>query len=689
MRRLNPVLRRKRPPRSWHTNILPGDHRPAISDVHQFWGTSLDSLHDRFRLLTGRSRTAVRRQQTLRASVEWSHALLTEPERVLFRRLAVFPGGFDLAAAQAVGGGAEVQRYQVLDQLSLLVDKSLVVADDRVGRTRYRLLETVRQYAAEQLGESGEVDAVRARHRDYYTALAVELDAPAGSDYEGRLAQAELEIDNLRAAFGFSREHHDVEPALTLVSSLQALWFTRGRIREGRALLDAALSDLNSRHAPVAAAVRSRALADKAFLDAWVGDVDSLDQAERALTIARELDEPALLARALTACGFCAGQGYNAALAHKYFAEAIGLARALDDRWRLSQILAWQAGAGAIAGDPSAVCTAGREGRELADSIGDRFHSRQCRHWLGYAQMIQGDLAGAVRELGRLVVEAEAAQDEISRVVSLGTQAIALAYQGQVAAARAAAHATLQGGLELGGRFAAFGYVASGFAALAAGDAAGIHETREASRQHTSVVGTTVAVQRIWNVESALADGDFAAARKLADEAVSTLTGWYSVWMLTLRARLAIAIGEIGQAERDARNALALGVEIKSHLGIPNILECLAVLASKDGNDREAARLFAAAEAAWQRIGAVRFKIYDASYEASVAALQKAMGEKEFEKAWAEGTALSVEEAIGYAQRGHGRYKRSVSGWASLTPTVNGHLEVPVFGQEKSPPLSG
>ena len=112
----------------------------------------LDSLHDRFRLLTGGARTAVRRQQTLRASVDWSHALLTEPERVLFRRLAVFLGGFDFDAAQAVAGGGDVQRFQVLDQLTLLVDKSLVVADDSGGRTRYRLLETVRQYALEKLG---------------------------------------------------------------------------------------------------------------------------------------------------------------------------------------------------------------------------------------------------------------------------------------------------------------------------------------------------------------------------------------------------------------------------------------------------------------------------------------------------------------------------------------------------------
>src|SRR5262249_32871468 len=104
----------------------------------------LNGLHDRFRLLTGGARTAAPRQQTLRASVEWSHALLTGPERVLLRRLAVFVGGFDLNAAQAVAGGDELEPRQVLELLGLLVDKSLVLAEEHRGRTRYRLLETVR-----------------------------------------------------------------------------------------------------------------------------------------------------------------------------------------------------------------------------------------------------------------------------------------------------------------------------------------------------------------------------------------------------------------------------------------------------------------------------------------------------------------------------------------------------------------
>ena len=331
----------------------------------------LDSLHDRFRLLTGGARTAVRRQQTLRASVDWSHALLTEPERVLFRRLAVFLGGFDFDGAQSVCGGGDVERYQVLDQLALLVDKSLVVADDIAGSTRYRLLETVRQYALEKLGESGEADAVRSRHRDHYTAMAALLDAP-GTDYEQRLEQTETEIDNLRAAFAWSRENSDIELALALACSLQLLWLARGRVREGLAWFDTALVDDTAQHVELTATTRARAMADRALLAVLIGAADSLGQAQQALAMARELDNPALLARALTIC-YLIAVFTNPEVTGEYFAEAADLARELDDRWRLSQILAWQAREALVAGDPSAVRAAAEEGRDLANAIGDQF----------------------------------------------------------------------------------------------------------------------------------------------------------------------------------------------------------------------------------------------------------------------------------------------------------------------------
>ena len=140
-------------------------------------------------------------------------------------------------------------------------------------------------------------------------------------------------------------------------------------------------------------------------------------------------------------------------------------------------------------------------------------------------------------------------------------------------------------------------------------------------------------------------------------------------WGLSARARVAIAAGEPEQAERDAQDALTCGAGIESYLFVPDTLECLAVLAGDGASHREAARLLGAAESIRQRMGAVRFKIYDADYQASAVALRDAMGEEDFDAAWAEGAALSTEEAIAYAQRGRGERKRPTSGWASLTPT--------------------
>jgi predicted ATPase/class 3 adenylate cyclase/DNA-binding CsgD family transcriptional regulator len=628
----------------------------------------LDGLHDRFRLLTGGARTAVRRQQTLRASVDWSHTLLTQPERDLFRRLAVFLGGFDLDAAQAVAGGGDVERYQVLDLLTLLVDKSLVVAENSGGRTRYRLLETVRQYALEKLGESGEADAVRSRHRDHYTALAALLDAPADRDYEQRVDQAETEFDNLRAAFGWSRENSDVELALTLASSLQPLWQGRGRVREGLACFDAALADLEAQHAEVAAGVRAGALADRAGLAIRMGAADSLDQAQQALAIARESNDPTLLARALTACGSIAAFFTRFELARAYFAEAIGLARALDDRWRLSQILAWQAMAASVAGDPIATRAAAEEGRDLAEAIGDRFDSRYCRWCLGVAQEYQGDLVGAAAQFGELVAEAQAAHDGILEAASLAYQGTVLAHQGDTGAARAAADAAIGAAAELGGLYAGTGYVALAIAALAAGDAATLQGATEAG-PHLSALPQTAAVQRALVAEAALLGGDLLAARRGADEAVMTSTGFYLSYALLTRTRVAITQGEPEQGERDAQDALACTAEVEAYLLIPDILECLGTLAGDAGSHHEAARFFGAAQAIRERRGAVRFKMYDAAYHAAVAALRDAMGENDFDSVRAEGAALSVEEAIAYAQRGRGQRKRPTSGWASLTPT--------------------
>jgi predicted ATPase/class 3 adenylate cyclase/DNA-binding CsgD family transcriptional regulator len=627
----------------------------------------LDSLHDRFRLLTGGARTAVRRQQTLRASVDWSHTLLTEPERVLFRRLAVFLGGFDLGAAQEVAGGGEVERYQVLDQLALLVDKSLVVAENTSGRTRYRLLETVRQYALEKLGESGEANTLRVHHRNYFTALAAKLDVPADNDYEQCIEQAETEIDNLRAAFVWSLENSDSERALAMVSALQPLWLGRGRLREGLAWFDAILSD-DEHHRNVAAAVRARALADRAVLAIWMGQPDTLDQAQQALAMARDVGDPALLVRALTGCGYAAT--YNAETSTRYFGEAVGLARELGDRWRLSQLLSTQAPGAMAAGDLIAARAAAEEGRDLAEAIGDRFVARRCRWCLAVVRTVQGELTGTAAQFAAVAAEAEAAHDEVWKVDGLLYQAVVLAYQGETDAAGAAADAAVAAASELSGFKVGAAYRARAIAALAAGDVATAQDAAEMAWQHFGALPLGAALAGAAKAQAALAGGDLIAACQSADDAVSTMTGRYLLEdALTTRCQVAIAQGEAEQAERYAHDALAHAAKIGTYLFIPDILECLGTLAAGAGSHREAARLFGATDAMRERIGSVRFKVHDAGYEASVAALRDALGKADFDAAWAEGAALSTKEAIAYAQRGRGERKRPASGWGSLTPT--------------------
>jgi DNA-binding CsgD family transcriptional regulator len=242
-----------------------------------------------------------------------------------------------------------------------------------------------------------------------------------------------------------------------------------------------------------------------------------------------------------------------------------------------------------------------------------------------------------------------------------------LAYQGDTAAARAAADAAIEAAAEVGGIAAAQGYAALAIAALAAGDAATARDACEAWPQ-LSAVPQYAALQRVLNAGAALAGGDLVAARRWADEAVTMATGYTLSAALLARARVAIAQGEPDQGERDAHDALACAADVEAYLLIPDILECLAGLAGDAGSHREAARLFGAAHAIRERRGAVRFKIRVAGYQAAVAALRDALGEKDFESAWAEGAALSVEEAIAYTQRGRGERKRAATGWGALTP---------------------
>ena len=484
------------------------------------------SLHDRFRLLTGGARTAVRRQQTLRASVDWSHALLTEPERILFRRLAAFMGGFDLDAAQAVAGTTEVERFQVLDQLSLLVDKSLVVAENTVGRTRYRLLETVRQYALEKLGESGEADSVRARHRDHFWSMAAELDAPATSGHEQRVAQALAEMDNLRAAFVWSLENGETTKALELASFLQLVWVGQGRIREGLAWIEAALAD-NTSADPDVAIARVRTLSDKALLDSWYGSLDppDLKDVDAALAAARETNDKSLLIRALVARGCVVI--YEADAARPYFAEAAHLARDVGDSWRLSQILERQSYVAMfVAGDLHGTVSAANEGRELAQKVGDSLTSHQCGIYIAGALYAHGDLRQAAAQARSVTIEARAAHDLLSAMTGLMSESICLALQGNSSDAQSAIRTALDGAPEIGSYFESACYPNLALVHLAAGDVSAAWEACE--RALPTIDDRFNVVNINWVVQAAIAAGELATAAHMVDVAVSVARGCWS-----------------------------------------------------------------------------------------------------------------------------------------------------------------
>ena len=198
-----------------------------------------DRLDQRFRLLTGGSRTALPRQQTLQGLMDWSYELLTAPEKTLLCRLSVFAGGWTLAATEAIGAGEGIEDWEVLDLLTSLVDKSLVVFDTE----RYRLLETVRLYARERLDGTPTGDAARQRHTKYYCSLAADAEPSLyGADATASLDLLEAEADNLRAALAWLQARADAEQALGLVNDLAFFWQVRGRLSEGRDSLEAALS---------------------------------------------------------------------------------------------------------------------------------------------------------------------------------------------------------------------------------------------------------------------------------------------------------------------------------------------------------------------------------------------------------------------------------------------------------------
>jgi predicted ATPase len=204
-----------------------------------------ERLHDRFRLLTTGSRTAPPRHQTLRAVIDWSYELLTEAQRVLFRRLSVFAGGWPLEAAEGICAWGNITEADVLDLLGELVDRSLVTSEEQAGARRLRLLETMREYAAERLAEAGETEPARDRHMHWYLSLAERLlPEMEGATRASRLRRMQAEHDNCRAALAWCAGGDDrADLGLRLATALAPFWEAQGFYEEGSRRLERFLAE--------------------------------------------------------------------------------------------------------------------------------------------------------------------------------------------------------------------------------------------------------------------------------------------------------------------------------------------------------------------------------------------------------------------------------------------------------------
>jgi predicted ATPase/class 3 adenylate cyclase len=290
-------------------------------------------VNDRFRLLASGDRTALPRQKTLRALIDWSHDLLSEPERTLLRRLAVFAGGFTLDATEAVAAGGEIAAGDVLELLTGLVDKSLVTLDAEVGR--YAMLETVRQYAMEKLDASGEGGPVRDRHLGYYLSL-IEMAAAgfAGPERVKWLDQLDRARENILAAHAWSLRVPDGgEQSYRLVFATRYYWFQRGLLELGhRVSLDTIVNGPSTS----ATIARSRALWVVGQICAHMGRYrEAQTHLEESLSIARSAGDRHAVAGVLHVLALAmVGQG-DAAAARRLCEETLDIARDMGDERRI------------------------------------------------------------------------------------------------------------------------------------------------------------------------------------------------------------------------------------------------------------------------------------------------------------------------------------------------------------------
>ena len=372
-------------------------------------------LDDRFRLLTGGSRTALERHQTLFALIEWSHNLLPEPERILLRRLSVFSGGWTFEAAEVVCAAGLDE--DVLDLLTHLVDKSLVAVEEERGEARYRLPETIRQYARDKLFESGEGKNIRDRHLEFFIRFAETAEPKLRSAEQlVWLDRLETEHDNLRTALAWSLESDYSESALRLSGALFYFWLLRGYVSEGQKWLDDALA-LAARRQPGGAAAetrpdmaqRAKVLVGDAYMRlALLSDLTGARQRlEESMGLWRELGDKWWIAVALAFFGLMTGITGDVQTSFARVEEGVSLARQEEDPWPLANCLI-RLGERLKATDLTAARQILEEAVAVARSTGDRSLLSEALNELVPVYYAEGNLITAASLEEEALAEARA-----------------------------------------------------------------------------------------------------------------------------------------------------------------------------------------------------------------------------------------------------------------------------------------
>jgi predicted ATPase len=606
-------------------------------------------LDDVFQLLTAGRRTALLRHQTLRAALDWSYELLSDRERVLFRRLAVFAGGWTIEAAEAVCVGEGLEADDVLEVLSHLVDKSLIaVTQDRT--TRYRLLETARQYGMERLREVGEFETMRRRHAEYYLALAEEAEPHfRGAEQQVWLDRLEAEHDNLRAMLGYALESGQGEIGLRLAGAVSPFWSLRGYLSEGQDWLNKALQAGGA-----STVIRLKALHGAGDLAWGQGNYVVVRQRwEECVALRAEVGDHPSIAHALGWLAHMWREDGDYTVARSLCEESLAMYQRLGDKrgttWPLVIL-------GEIARDLGDY-RAAHLYMEEALAIERKFENSVNIAWvlnkLGLMALTQADYP-----LARLCFEEALVIGRrlgITRRIcsSLNNLGQVACDQGDYPTAHFLLEECLMTRRKLGDRLGiANSLTALAKVAFAQGDyieACGLEsESLAIKRELGDKVGMTISLNNLARV--ARTKGDYTVARCLVEEGLSIAQ--------KLEHKVGIALSlynlaGISAAQRDYATACALfkqslsiqqGLEAKA--GIAECLEGLAAVAGTQREPERAAKLFAASEALRQAAGLKAWRDYQGEVERDVAAARTQVDQETWQKAWAEGQTMTLEEAV-------------------------------------------